>query len=155
MPGSNRNRWTNDQFNLMLQLRAGGIDFDTVAVRVGHPVSSCKSTMSAHLAAMRRRMAQKERHELREAADRVAGFDPKAAARPKAKPKPQPLRAFAAPKPPEPTDYARSSISTAALRMDSELRARIEIMGVTGGLLGDPLPGRSALDRRKSQGAGR
>src|SRR4051794_19080156 len=32
------------------------------------------------------------------------------------------------------------------LRADAELRGRIAISGLTGGLLGDPAPGRSALD---------
>jgi hypothetical protein len=36
---------------------------------------------------------------------------------------------------------------------DAELRARIETLGPTGGLLGDPLPGRSALDeKRRAEG---
>lgn len=41
-------------------------------------------------------------------------------------------------------------VSTARLKADAEMRARIEILGVTGGLLGDPLPGRSVLDKRRA-----
>lgn len=44
--------------------------------------------------------------------------------------------------------FNRTNTSTAKLVLDAELRARIEVLGATGGLLGDPLPGRSALDRR-------
>lgn len=39
-------------------------------------------------------------------------------------------------------------LSTAVLVADAELRARIAVLGLTAGLLGDPLPGRSALDMR-------
>lgn len=69
--------------------------------------------------------------------------------KPGPKPKPAAVRAYAplpqlaAAEPPSPT---RASYST--LLADAELRARIEIRGITGGLLGDPAPGRSALDRK-------
>lgn len=45
-------------------------------------------------------------------------------------------------------------MSTAILVADAELRARIALQGLTAGLLGDPLPGRSALDERKARGDG-
>lgn len=69
--------------------------------------------------------------------------------KPGPKPKPvvvrvhAPLPQLAAAEPPSPT---RVSYST--LLADAELRARIEIRGITGGLCGDPAPGRSALDRK-------
>ena len=40
------------------------------------------------------------------------------------------------------------AVSHHVLRADVELRGRIAILGLTGGLLGDPAPGRSALDAR-------
>jgi hypothetical protein len=40
--------------------------------------------------------------------------------------------------------------STAKLVMDAQLRARIEVQGITAGLLGDPMPGRSALDKMRA-----
>lgn len=40
--------------------------------------------------------------------------------------------------------------STWRLQIDAEMRSRIAVRGVTGGLLGDPMPGRSALDRRRA-----
>lgn len=45
-------------------------------------------------------------------------------------------------------------VSTAVLLADAELRARIALQGLTAGLLGDPLPGRSALDERKAREGG-
>lgn len=44
---------------------------------------------------------------------------------------------------------SRVPTSLAALQVNAELLARVELQGVTAGLLGDPLPGRSALDRRR------
>ncbi len=46
--------------------------------------------------------------------------------------------------------FNRPSASSWKLRTDAELRARIHLVGITAGLLGDPLPGRSALDRRNA-----
>lgn len=62
---------------------------------------------------------------------------------------PSPSIAFvqAAPAPP-----SVRRVSTAALIADAELRTRIALQGITAGLLGDPLPGRSALDRREGRG---
>jgi hypothetical protein len=59
------------------------------------------------------------------------------------KPAPPPLRRMGDP------PHARGT-STAKLQMEAEMRSRIAVLGVTGGLLGDPLPGRSALDQRGS-----
>jgi hypothetical protein len=41
-------------------------------------------------------------------------------------------------------------MSLATLLADAELRSRIAIQGVSAGLLGDPMPGRSALDQKRS-----
>jgi len=43
----------------------------------------------------------------------------------------------------------KSPTSYHALITDRELRSRIETQGITAGLLGDPLPGRSALDKKR------
>jgi hypothetical protein len=53
----------------------------------------------------------------------------------------------AAPIEPAPSPSARA-VSTSALIVDAELRARIAVQGLTAGLLGDPPAGRSALDQR-------
>jgi hypothetical protein len=47
--------------------------------------------------------------------------------------------------PPSPT-----VVATARLVLDAELRNRIAERGITGGLLGDPPPGRSALDEKRA-----
>lgn len=151
MRGSNLNRWTDDQLSLLQQLRAGGIGWDHVSQRCAHPVASCRQMMTRYNNAHRAAQYKADRKALREAADLVNATEPRPIPLPKNKP-PQPLRAPArAPiKPPQPLDYARSSMSTARLIMDAELRRRIEVLGATGGLLGDPEPGRSALDRRNA-----
>jgi hypothetical protein len=41
-------------------------------------------------------------------------------------------------------------VSTHVLIADAELRSRIALQGLTAGLFGDPLPGRSALDQRNA-----
>lgn len=46
-----------------------------------------------------------------------------------------------------PSSAPSRAVRHSTLLMDAELRARIQIQGPNG-LLGDPLPGRSALDRR-------
>jgi hypothetical protein len=51
-----------------------------------------------------------------------------------------------------PTAPIGRTISTAALQLDNELVSRIAVLGITGGLLGDPLPGRSALDQKRAAG---
>jgi hypothetical protein len=43
-----------------------------------------------------------------------------------------------------------AAITTDRLIIDAELRSRIEVLGITAGLLGDPPPGRSALDERRA-----
>lgn len=139
MVGNNTNRWTQEQFDLMAQLRSFGVPWDEVAIEVGHSVGSCQQTAS-------RQKNARLRKELRTAADLVAAIEPRAA--PKRKSGPQPLRRPIPPRKAIETDCVRSSITTAKLIVDAELRGRIEVLGLTGGLFGDPLPGRSALDQR-------
>lgn len=150
MPGDNRNKWTEHQLELMQQLRAQGARWNHVSQRVGHPVASCQTTMSKFNNAVRAARAQAERKALREAADLANAIEPRPASAPKPN-KPAALRtvSHALAKPAQDAGYARSSISTAKLVMDAELRSRIAVMGITGGLLGDPLPGRSALDKKR------
>ena len=58
---------------------------------------------------------------------------------------PQPIIQQAPPSP-KPSRAVRNSM----LEADAELLARIELVGITAGLCGDPLPGRSALDKRNA-----
>lgn len=46
------------------------------------------------------------------------------------------------------TRTASRAVPTSRLVIDAEIRARIELQGLTAGLLGDPPAGRSALDKR-------
>lgn len=144
MRGDNSNRWMEAQCELMQQLRAEGVHWNLIAERVGHPIASCQNTMTRYNNARRAAKAQADRKALREAADALNAAQPLREAMAKLK--------LAAPSrvrivgPAEPQGYA--SISTAKLVMHAELQSRIEVLGVTGGLLGDPLPGRSALDKR-------
>lgn len=140
MVGNNRNRWTQQQFDLMAELRSAGASWGETALAVHHPISSCQQMMSNQKNARLRKA-------LREAADLVAAIEP--ASKQKGMVKPKPLRPPVPPPKTIETDYAHSSISTAKLIMDAELRGRIEVLGLTGGMFGDPLPGRSALDRKK------
>lgn len=142
MVGDNRNRWTPEQLTRMTELRSRRprVPWDEVAREVGHPKSSCQQMMSHSIDRRRIENRKAECKALRARADELNA--------PKKHPPPLTLVRQQPAKPADP-EYARSSISTAKLVMDAELRSRIEVMGITGGLLGDPLPGRSALDRRK------
>lgn len=62
----------------------------------------------------------------------------------------QPIAAGAAVPARRPRDAHGMGTSTHRLMVDAELRSRIAEQGVTAGLLGDPLPGRSALDRKRA-----
>lgn len=44
-----------------------------------------------------------------------------------------------------------TAVPMSLLLVDAELRARIEVLGPTGGMLGDPLPGRSALSKPRAK----
>lgn len=129
MPGDNRNKWTQPQCDLLESLVEAKVGFNIISERVGHPILSCRSKASELRAKRREAEAEKFRKALKPAP---------------AMPR-RPIVAQAAPS----VAPARAT-STARLVMDAELRARIEVMGVTGGLFGDPLPGRSALDQMRA-----
>ncbi len=99
-----------------------------IAPLVGHPHLSCATKMS----------------EIRARRQRAGGAPPPSKrGRP---PKPYvPQRPPAIPAPP-----SARSCRTSTLLADAELRARIEVLGPTGGLCGDPMPGRSALDQKRA-----
>lgn len=143
MVGNNSNRWTPEQLTLMHALRADRVPWAEIALEVEHPIASCRQMMTHENNARRREAAKATNASLRETADRRAKLPPPP---PIPRPSSLPLRKHPTARPDD--GYARSSISTARLVMDAELRARIEVLGATGGLLGDPMPGRSALDRR-------
>jgi len=125
MPKTNRTyagRWTPFKKDMLEQLRNDGMSWPEIAVRMGHPLNSCQSTLATIRRKRRREQGEEPvRHKIA----------------------PVFMQAPIAPLP-EPSERRRS-VST--LISDAELRARIEILGPNG-LLGDPLPGRSALDQR-------
>lgn len=61
-----------------------------------------------------------------------------------------PAPVVAQPQQAPPSKPSPRAMSTFILREDAELRARIETLGITAGLLGDPAPGRSALDLKRT-----
>lgn len=132
-----RKKWTAAEIDLLFSMvegfRKAGIRprWREIAAATGHHENSC--TVKYH--AVRGRAADLE---VRRKID-------EAAARPKIKPPPVhsvPIRPRV-----ENPEFGRST-SIYRLCVEAELRDRIAIQGVTAGLLGDPLPGRSALDRR-------
>jgi hypothetical protein len=133
MPGDNRNRWMSPQLKLLEEMHAAGRQWPAIVTAVGHSLSSCQQMLSRIRGA--KRNAEFERARLERRASPKAPI----AIAPPLKPT---LQQASVPDPPS----ARST-STARLLMDAELRARIAVLGVTAGLLGDPMPGRSALDR--------
>lgn len=132
MVGYNKNKWLPHQLDLLERLIDGGTSYEDAAPLVGHPILGCRSKMSEIRG--KRRRAEKQKP------GEVAARE---AAKPASDRKMLPVAQAVAPGPP----HARST-STARLLMDAELRSRIELQGVTAGLLGDPMPGRSALDRK-------
>jgi len=142
---ANNRRWTAAEIQQMNDLFAAGMKDRAVARRL------CRTAQA--VTSKRWEVRARRKNGLPDRKPALVAKKP----RPAKAEKPQKLRVLApppvdvvAPDPP----YLRPS-STARLAMDAELRGRIEILGATGGLLGDPLPGRSALDQRKQQEAGR
>ena len=127
------NPWTDQQKALLWQLReVEGCPWDFVARRCGHPKGSCQTRLS-----MLRR-------------ERVNAVTPDMIA---ARPRKLVLRAPANLVMQPVLPPSARTMRTAILVADAELRARCEVLGLTGGLLGDPLPGRSALDQRRVERA--
>jgi hypothetical protein len=129
-PRPRPNAWTPSQRGLLVSLKAAGRPWPEFALRTGHTKASCQ-TMLSYI----RNGRVKENGGIAIAAQKA--MPPRLVA-------PIPL----APEPVLPPTGRHRRMST--LIADAELRARIEVLGTTGGLLGDPLPGRSALDKMRS-----
>lgn len=128
------NPWTDQQKSLLWQLReVEGLPWLVVAKRVGHPKGSCQTCLSA----MRRE---------RVSAVTRSGPDRTSVERPRKLFLRAPENLVMLP----PLPPSARTMRTAILVADAELRARCEVLGLTGGLLGDPLPGRSALDQMRA-----
>lgn len=121
--------WTDAEKLLLEQKKLAGCGWPEVAAACGHPKSSCQSMYS-----LIRRVRRKEAGEIFEPVRRkkFTRYVP---------PPTEPIT--------EPTGRTRH---TSTLVQDAEIRARIAIQGPNG-LLGDPLPGRSALDKMRAEQA--
>jgi hypothetical protein len=138
MPGTNKKPWLPHQVDLLERLIEGGRTYPSAAPLVGHTILSCRTKMSE----IRNRRLEREW--------KNASADTPPTAAPVAQRKLSPVKKAAIISDPPHT----RATSTAKLLMDAELRGRIEVLGVTAGLFGDPLPGRSALDRRNASCGG-
>lgn len=123
-------RWTDPEIAKLLALRARGDNWDDIAREMRRTPSACQVQFGKH---------------------RPAGTSKKRRAM---RTKQAPLAPVIAVLQAAPGAPSARRVSTAVLLHDAELRARIALQGLTAGLLGDPLPGRSALDERKARGQG-
>lgn len=129
VPRKNANRWTAEQKLLLEQMRDDGKDWPEIAAACDHPKGSCQATLS-----------QIRRDRRRAAGEEIIVI---------------PRKKFKCYVPPPPEPIAEPTARTwrmSTLVQDAELRARVAILGPNG-LLGDPLPGRSALDQRLAAAA--
>ena len=127
-------RWTQSEIDNLLALRTRGGNWDDIALELKRASASCQNVFRKYKAAGTPRKPPKRR----------LGVFPKALPVQPAAPV---LQVAAAPP-------SARRVSTHVLIADSELRSRIALQGLTAGLLGDPLPGRSALDERNAQKVG-
>lgn len=132
-----KNFWTPHQVDLLKRMVENKVPCKDIAERVGHPLSSCR-TMMSELRALE--SGKQPKYIKRVFTTNLRVEQPKP-------PVPQRLQFREAART---SSVAPQSTSTFRFVMDAELRARIEGRGVTAGLLGDPTPGRSALDRMRA-----
>jgi hypothetical protein len=145
------NRWTAEQLKYMTDtvdtcsLEGRRVPWDDIVSKVGHPRSTCQSMMSE----VRTQRRVDERKARRLAIKAEVALMIEFEDLPRRKPKPAPLPG----KPcPVTIDYAGHIALTpkSKLVFDQELRDRIRERGLTGGFFGDPMPGRSALDKMRA-----
>lgn len=122
------------------------VDYAAIAAEIGHPQASCKTMMSR---IQQRRLNERNRavrEEIRAHADGIELKRKETEAKDKTAP---PAGTRSRP------DYAGHIALTprSKLIFDQELRDRIRERGLTAGFFGDPMPGRSALDRKRSEAA--
>lgn len=137
MRGKTKTPWLPDQLAMLEHLIRIGTSYEVAAPLVGHSINSCRTKMS-ELRAPIRRAEQRNGYVAR----RLSALPPPASIAKRPLAPMLPTRIDDAP-------HLRTT-STAKLVMDAELRSRIAVQGVTAGLLGDPMPGRSALDKQRA-----
>ncbi len=131
--------WTDELDRQLFDLRSEGVAWREIAIRIGRSRRACENRFSL----AKRKMleaggiiladANSKKRKAKRRYYRVPAIDPPAAL-----------------PPPEPSPR---SFRLAILAQDAELRNRIAIQGPNG-ILGDPLPGRSALDQKRQGIAG-
>lgn len=129
IPRTGANRWTQDQKDLLVRLAGEGVEWPEIAQRCHHPKSSCQTMLS---------YIRRERRQAK------GDYSKRAYGKTNSPGTPSVAPVL------EPTGRTRH---TSTLVTDYDLRARIAILGPNG-LLGDPLPGRSALDQKLQSGTG-
>lgn len=139
----NRRRWEVSEVAVLLAMIADckrrGVrnEWRKISAATGHTESSCVQRWHSEVAKARGREV-------------TAEAERRAALIRQMKP-PEPKHVPLKPRVENPA-YGQTT-STAMLVMDAELRSRISELGITGGLLGDPAPGRSALDKKRMAAA--
>lgn len=134
-----RYTWTEEQIEILMRKaswytnRGMRVRWRKIAALTGHHENSC--SLKYHL-------LRKNAEAIEERA-RIDAENARLAKqiRTQVKPVPLPVRVI---------DAEHSRGGSFRLQVDAELRARIGEQGVTAGLLGDPPPGRSALDKMRS-----
>ena len=139
-------RWSKAQTERLIQIMADharnrtNVPWYHYAIVLGHSANACRD---------RAREIRRKRRAEQQSADRAEIRDKADAAVKQRSRSPS----IAPPiKPAAPLDHMAAT-STARFRFAAEMSARIGAQGITAGLLGDPPPGRSALDQKRREGA--
>ncbi len=148
--------YTKAQLDLMEMLIAEADQYHTpipwrdYLAELGHPLSSVRTVASRIRARRRECRHRADNRRLRAEADHKVGYMPTRQREFGALEKPMPR----APAPSQPTRPAAvfdstGCTSTSRLVAFAEIRSRIDVQGITAGLLGDPPQGKSALDKKR------
>lgn len=142
------NRWTEEQSDRHIQIiedhaaNRQTVRWDSYAAELGHSAKMCRDRASEVRRRWRAEKQSAERALLRSDADNAVSCRSKS-----------PAVAPPIARPAADIDIMRAT-STARFRFAAEMASRIGAQGITAGLLGDPPPGRSALDKQRAGEAG-
>jgi hypothetical protein len=130
--------WTPSDVDRLMQARAAGLSFDVIGGELNRTPDACQQ---AFYLEQRRRKAER--------AGRFAQLAARSRQYEAARPKPVPVAIAVPARPPgRPAARGGRSVLSALLRDGVDVRD-IDARGITAVVLGDPLPGRSALDERR------
>jgi hypothetical protein len=128
--------WSDQELARLVRLKDQGAKW--AEIKVALPGRTATAIMQAHYKIQTDRAREENRAYARAMASRPKVF---AGERTNA-PMPAPARVL--------PERGAGFVSTSRLLADAELRDRIEGRGLTAGWFGDPAPGRSALDRKRT-----